>query len=201
MPPGARDPQAAKENRHVRTPEAVPRRDPRQRRHSVDSIHQYDRQGNLLSTFPIGLEAVRIRVGKETPAVQFYCGPAVPNSSGAPATIDFLGSAEVSAGTAILFAADLPTGRFGYFLAGQTSGFAMPVGSVGYVCLAGNIGRFNDACQIVTGPRGSLLLDLAAIPVNPTQAVVPGETWNFQCWFRDAGSTNNFTNGVAVTFY
>ncbi len=31
-------------------------------------------------------------------------------------------------------------------------------------------------------------------------AVLPGETWNFQCWYRDAGGTNNFTDVVSVLF-
>ncbi|MCP3916270.1 MAG: hypothetical protein GY711_12005 [bacterium] len=30
----------------------------------------------------------------------------------------------------------------------------------------------------------------------------PGETWNFQCWYRDnnPGPTSNFTDAVSVTF-
>ncbi len=29
---------------------------------------------------------------------------------------------------------------------------------------------------------------------------VPGDIWNFQCWYRDVANTNNFTNAVSVTF-
>ncbi|MCP3916804.1 MAG: hypothetical protein GY711_14705 [bacterium] len=67
------------------------------------------------------------------------------------------------------------------------------------LCLSGNIGRFHRTDQIIQGPEGTLDVDRDALPVNPVQAVMPGDTWNFQCWFRD-GTTNNFTDGVGVTF-
>ena len=38
-----------------------------------------------------------------------------------------------------------------------------------------------------------------AILVNPTGPVQVGETWHFQCWYRDVG-TSNFTDAVAVSF-
>ena len=37
-------------------------------------------------------------------------------------------------------------------------------------------------------------------PERPPVAVQPGETWNFQCWYRDLGNSNNFTDAVSVTF-
>jgi hypothetical protein len=30
--------------------------------------------------------------------------------------------------------------------------------------------------------------------------IAPGETWNFSTWFRDVGSTSNFTDGISITF-
>ena len=34
------------------------------------------------------------------------------------------------------------------------------------------------------------------------QAVLPGDTWHFQCWYRDAnpGVTSNFSDGLSITF-
>ncbi|MCP3916598.1 MAG: hypothetical protein GY711_13660, partial [bacterium] len=113
-----------------------------------------------------------------------YCGPAIPNSSGQAATISAQGSPFVAANNVTLTADDMPAGQFGYFLAGQTQGFFNPPGSQGLICLAGNIGRYNAVADIIQGPSGSLALDLAAIPVNPPVAVIAGETWSFQCWFR-----------------
>ncbi len=36
------------------------------------------------------------------------------------------------------------------------------------------------------------------MPVNPPMPFQPGETWNFQAWYRDTGGTNNFTDAVSV---
>lgn len=53
----------------------------------------------------------------------------------------------------------------------------------------GGIGRYNASGQVLnTGSAGtfSLVLDLASTP-TPTGAVaiMAGDTWNFQCWYRD----------------
>ncbi|MEM1286082.1 MAG: hypothetical protein AAGH43_11895, partial [Pseudomonadota bacterium] len=47
----------------------------------------------------------------------------------------------------------------------------------------------------------SVAIDLANMP-SPLSAVMAGETWNFQAWFRDFQLfvTSNFTDGVSVTF-
>ncbi len=78
----------------------------------------------------------------------------------------------------------------------------MPPGSQGYSCLTGDIGRYNLPGQILTGPEDSVRINLLAVPVNPAQAVLPGETWNFQAWYRDHNPalTSNFTDGLSITF-
>ncbi|MCP3915756.1 MAG: VCBS repeat-containing protein [bacterium] len=131
-----------------------------------------------------------------------YCGPAVPNTSGGAARMGATGSAVVADDDLTICASELPLHQFGYFLASQTQDFvAGPGGSAGNLCVGGAIGRFNQ--QIVSsGASGtiSIEVDLAAIPVSPPRAVLPGETWNFQGWFRDAGATSNFTDGLSITF-
>ncbi|MCP3919272.1 MAG: hypothetical protein GY711_27345 [bacterium] len=129
-----------------------------------------------------------------------YCGPALPNSTGASAVITATGSAVVANNDLTLTAEFLPVGQFGYFLASETQGFFNPPGSAGFICLAGAIGRFNQASNIIQGPVGSIQVDLTAIPVSPPEAVLIGDVWSFQCWFRDAGGTSNFTDGVSITF-
>ena len=133
-----------------------------------------------------------------------YCGPAATNSTGAPATLSGSGSTLISDGAFSLVAADLPANQFGYFLASETQDFVQnPGGSQGNLCLGGNIGRFTQQVGS-SGATGmlSILVDLGDIPVNPTQAVLAGETWSFQCWYRDVNpaATSNFTPGLAVTF-
>ena len=127
-----------------------------------------------------------------------YCTPAIPNSMGQPALLFAYGSAIAAANNVSLIAQQLPPGQFGYFLTSQTQGLFTPPGSQGYICLAGNIGRYDR--NVGQGPSFSLQLDLTSMPVNPPQAVVPGDTWNFQAWYRDVGNTNNLTDAVSITF-
>ncbi|MEZ5973848.1 MAG: hypothetical protein R3E96_03085 [Planctomycetota bacterium] len=82
----------------------------------------------------------------------------------------------------------MPNGQFGFFLMGQTQGFvANPGGSLGNLCLGGSIGRLN---QIIlnSGAAGlvSTPVDLIQMPTPSTPGrVIGGQTWNFQCWYRD----------------
>ena len=41
-----------------------------------------------------------------------------------------------------------------------------------------------------------------SMPTNPTQPVLMGQAWNFQCWFRDQnpGVTSNFTDATTVQY-
>lgn len=133
-----------------------------------------------------------------------YCGPAVVNSSTFTGMIAATGSTAVADGDLTLKAQQLPLDEFGMFLAAPSSGFVQnPGGSDGNLCLGGGIGRFNGPGELFnTGdfPSTSLDLDLNAIPTpSGDVAVQPGETWHFQCWFRD-GASSNFTDGIAITF-
>ena len=132
------------------------------------------------------------------PVGTVYCSPAIPNTTGLPGTIVASGSEVVMENDLTLVADQLPPGQFGYFLTSQTQGFFMPPGSDGFICLGGDIGRYNG--DVGQGPTFSLQIDLMNMPVNPPQAVAPGDTWNFQAWYRDVGNTNNFTDAVSITF-
>ena len=133
-----------------------------------------------------------------------YCGPAVPNSSGMGAVISATGIAVAAHNDLTLTASQMPVDKFGYLLASQTQGFvAGPGGSQGNLCLGGTIGRFTQQIRS-TGSTGmfSIDVDLTAIPTSPPHSVMPGETWNFQAWFRDVNpqGTSNFTDGVSIQF-
>ena len=152
------------------------------------------------TSLPNGYEFDAIRVEVEMGALGTnYCGPAIPNSTGAPATITAAGSSLVANNDVTLTASGLPPGEFGYFLTSQTQGFFNPPGSNGFICLGGNIGRYNQPANVGQGPSFDVLIDLTSIPINPPHAVQPGESWNFQCWYRDLGG-NNFTEGLAILF-
>ncbi|MEM9382545.1 MAG: hypothetical protein AAGB93_21510, partial [Planctomycetota bacterium] len=78
-----------------------------------------------------------------------YCGPAVPNSSGASAVITLTGSPIVSLNSVTATVNSMPTAAFGFFLASQTQGFIpQPGGSLGNLCLGGSIGRYVGPGQI-----------------------------------------------------
>ncbi|MEZ6015700.1 MAG: hypothetical protein R3F49_11335 [Planctomycetota bacterium] len=136
-----------------------------------------------------------------------YCGPAVPNSSGASAVISAAGSLVVANNDFTLRAHSLPLNAFAFFITSQTQGNTpMAGGSTGTICLAGAVGRGVGNSIVSSGATGvvSVLADLTAMP-QPTGsvAVMAGETWNFQCWYRDAvggSATSNFSDGLSVTF-
>ncbi|MEM9381328.1 MAG: hypothetical protein AAGB93_15350 [Planctomycetota bacterium] len=132
-----------------------------------------------------------------------YCGPANPNSTGSGAVIEAFGSASVATNELTLRASSLPAQSFGYFLTGRTAGVTMnPGSSQGTLCFTGTVGRF-DALVQNSGAAGviEIPVDLTALP-QPTGAVaaLPGETWYFQAWFRDANPTptSNFSDGVEI---
>ena len=136
-----------------------------------------------------------------------YCGPAVVNSSGAAAVISATGSAVVALDDLSLHASDVARNAFSYFLASRTQGFvANAGGSQGNLCLGGAIGR-NVGGQVVnSGATGSVtvLAPLGTMPqpLGPV-AVLAGETWHFQCWFRDSvggAATSNFSDGLSLLF-
>ena len=134
-----------------------------------------------------------------------YCNTAIANSTGQSADIEALGSDLVSMNSLQLSCTQMPTNQFAYFLNSLSQGFVPgPGGSQGNLCLGGGIGRYNSAIQN-SGANGAvnLTLDLGNTP-TPMGAVniAVGETWNFQCWYRDLnpGATSNFSNAVAVTF-
>ena len=115
------------------------------------------------------------------------------------------GSPWVAHDDVTLTAAQLPPAQTGIFLNSQEAGFVPFLGGGdGTLCLGGAIGRYS-AQTGSTGAAGELelALDLTATPTpsGPT-AVHAGETWRFQCWYRDVnpGPTSNLTDAVAILF-
>ena len=136
-----------------------------------------------------------------------FCGPAVPNSAGVPATVGLTGSSFLVANQMTLTAEALPLNSAAFFVVSRQQGFAaQPGGSQGNLCLGGTIGRYVGPGQVMnSGATGivSLPIDLTSIPTpNGPVAAVPGDTWSFQGWYRDSvggASTSNFTDGVTLT--
>ena len=131
-----------------------------------------------------------------------YCSPAVPNSSGQPAALTAVGSTQVADNLLAVVGTQLPKNQWGYFVTGQGNGVTAPPGSQGLLCLDGmTIHRFVSQVQSA-GSDGTIGFepDLSSIPGHG--AILPGETWNFQLWFRDQNpaNTSNFSDALAVLF-
>ena len=164
--------------------------------------------GNSVPVYPISGALLIGAVGGSSSGLgTTYCSPGIANSTGFAATISASGSNSFTTNQLTLTAGQLPAGQFGFFLCSLGQGFIpAPGGSQGNLCLGANIGRYNGPGQILnslTAGGFSLQLDLTQTPtpVGPV-AVAPGETWNFQCWYRDLNpaATSNFTDAVEVTF-
>ena len=177
--------------------------------------------GNLLASGPTGVHVVDPVAGtlatvlpnvdglyvSEPTTGSGYC-TGVPNSTGFPAATSAVGRRDVATGEMTLHCHRMPTGSTAYFLASRQAGLQTnPGGSDGNLCLAGSIGRFVGPGQVLnsgTEGRVSLGLDLAGHP-TPTGfvPVLPGETWFYQCWYRDSTggqATSNFSNGWSITY-
>lgn len=133
-----------------------------------------------------------------------YCN-ANPNSTGMAGYISALGSGLVSANDLDLYAFQLPNNAFGYFIVSPFQAFVPNAGGAqGNLCVGLNTGRYRSQLGN-TGLNGSLgvHVDLTAIPQpNGTVAAQAGQTWNFQCWHRDANphTTSNFTSAYSILF-
>jgi len=123
------------------------------------------------------------------------------NSSGRAAKISAHGSSSLANNDLRLWVHDASRAQFCMFLVSRDAGFiANPGGSAGDLCLGGGIGRYN-ALALHSGAYGELYksIDWNTVP-SPTVPVVAqaGETWRFQCWFRE-GVSSQFSDAVAVT--
>jgi len=130
-----------------------------------------------------------------------YCSPNETNSSGFAAALHAVGSRFAVNNDLTLHAEHMPANQFGYFIASLTPGFvAQPGQALGNLCVLGDLARFNAQVQN-SGPTGTFQvpIDLTSVPTHPAQAVLGGQTWHFQGWFRD-GSASNFTDAVRI-FY
>jgi len=129
-----------------------------------------------------------------------YCSPNAANSTGASATIDASGSDAVAQNDLTLTASALPPHQLGYFLASLDQGLVMPPGSSGNLCVSGDVARLVDkAKDSGAGGAFSAKIPLKQLPTDPPQNVVTGQSWHFQAWYRDEG-TSNFTDGITILF-
>ena len=117
-----------------------------------------------------------------------------------------LGSPELALNNLTLHASSVASQQWSYFLMSQNQASVPDFGgSQGVLCLGAPIVRFimpgtGQVNQTSVAGERSYALDFNVLP----QGIVfqPGDTWNFQLWFRDLnpGATSNTTDGVTVMF-
>ncbi|MEM6675199.1 MAG: VCBS repeat-containing protein [Planctomycetota bacterium] len=144
----------------------------------------------------------------EFPRFEAYCDAAVPHSGGSIGRLFASGSDALVANDVVLEASSLPPFSLSVFLVSRTRGvFPGARGSAGTFCIGGPAGRFLTPGQVSAADAAgnvSLSVDATSLPTSTgTATAQAGETWHFQCWFRDAGvssGASNLTNGLSVTF-
>ncbi|MEO1700398.1 MAG: VCBS repeat-containing protein [Planctomycetota bacterium] len=132
-----------------------------------------------------------------------YCGTAVPHSGDRSARIEASGSREVAADELELFAYGLPRDRWGMFICATSPSSPMSIAnSQGLLCLGGTLGRFNRSGEVQQSALGTFRLNVRPSTFPLPNAVLPGDTWYFQAWFRDinGGITSNLTDAISITF-
>ena len=150
----------------------------------------------------LGAAACGMQIRKLSPSIgSIYCTSAT-NSTGQAAQIEARGSLQIAADDLTLHVTSIPANVFGFFVMADTQDNVPMFGSSqGTLCLGQPIYRFSQDV-LNSGLEGYVLFQpqLSALP----QGVVfqPGETWNFQYWFRDSNpvATSNTSNAIAITY-
>jgi hypothetical protein len=142
------------------------------------------------------------------------CTPTVPNSAGLTAIQTPCGTNNVADNNVLLLVDGLPEGSVGYFLNAQSAdAMVQPGTSQGTLCLSGAIGRHDAQVFSAIHPLSSpfttgnwwsgIVLDQTQMPTPAgLVAVVPGDTWFFQAWYRDVNPmpTSNLSDVISITF-
>lgn len=114
--------------------------------------------------------------------------------------------------TSVVTLAGAAPGQFSYLLIGMGSGtLTDPQGGLGDLCLIGSaIGRYNKPGDVaVTSSTGGRVQDIKdsntgganfGLPNPPGGSIMPGQTWNFQYWYRDGMNPARFSNAITATF-
>jgi hypothetical protein len=126
-----------------------------------------------------------------------YC-PVTPNSAGPGAVISTTGSTSMTANSFGLVASGCPANKPGLFFVGPQQAL-IPLGD-GTRCITGPLKRFGVIFSSGAGVY-SMGVDFNTLPGG--LVISPGESVNFQCWYRDVAaglSGFNLSDGSNVVF-
>lgn len=130
-----------------------------------------------------------------------YCKSAA-NSTGHVSGAMVIGNLRVSDNETWLHSYSCPPNTFGVFLMGRSRGF-LPFGN-GYLCISPFESPIHRVGQpALTDDFGNSFLHLNMESGQVGDRIVPGSTWNFQCYYRDldaGGAGFNLSSAVTATF-
>jgi hypothetical protein len=147
------------------------------------------------------VDATLVANGEAACGFESFC-PATLNTSGLAAELTPVGSPVLAAQTMSFDATNLPVNQFGYLIASPTQDFVpFFLGGDGNLCLGAPLAHFRSQIQF-SGFSSSMSLPIDFEDLPRGVNFLPGSTWNFQAWFRDAGDApaHNTTNGVQLTW-
>ncbi len=142
-------------------------------------------------------------------------------TTGSPAGLSAFGSTRVSDNDLTLEVTGLPpAGTVAFLFNSQGSNLVSIVNpvvggvpSAGTLCIGSTLGFGRHlGSDVFAGSGGTfnINLDLASVPFSgssggstSTQAIQPGETWNWQCWYRDGdqqSGQSNMTDAISIQF-
>ena len=141
-------------------------------------------------------------------SVEFYCNP----QTGSPDNVASLDSDACYLGGAVtLTLGGAAPGQATYLLIGNGFGIVTdPPGAKGDLCVSGGsyLGRYSKDIG-TTDASGSFATEISntltggpnfGLPQGAGN-IQPGETWNFQYWYRVSGSPSAFSAALSVTFH
>jgi photosystem II stability/assembly factor-like uncharacterized protein len=117
------------------------------------------------------------------------------------------GTSSAAADDMVLRATQLPANKLGLFFMGPAQ--ALAIYGNGLRCVAGGSSGLKRFAPGNSGGTGEIDLGPGVVAYShahfaASSQIQPGQTWNFQCFYRDpsgpCGATANTTNGFAVTF-
>ncbi|MFT5051620.1 MAG: putative outer membrane repeat protein [Chlamydiales bacterium] len=124
---------------------------------------------------------------------------ALPNSTGAAASIGFQGSPRAAQTGFRLNVSSAPPGSVGVFFYGSQP-VQVPFGD-GFRCIGREVYRLQPAVSVDANGHADAQ---SALPSTGPGAIHPGSSWSFQFWFLDpsgpGGTGFNLSDAVRVTF-
>jgi len=128
-----------------------------------------------------------------------YCTGAANSWTSIGARLDAIGSTSVAANDIRFDVTGMSALNFGLLVQGDMQDSV--ASGYGTLCLGGTLLRLSIQQSDFFG-FASFPLDLT-MPIGPPAAILPGSTWNFQCWFRDTQNGMqgfNYSDAVTITW-